>query len=266
MKVFSILYHDVVPDGDFASSGFDLPGAAKYKIDAGEFARHLSLMAGTSGGPPASALDLLDHAKGAGRESRFLLTFDDGGVSSATVVAGLLAQHGWRGHFLITTGYIGSRKFVSPDQIRSLRKAGHIVGSHSHSHPARMSACTGQQLRDEWKTSVEILSEILGEKVEVASVPAGWYSPRLAEAAREAGIRVLFHSEPTPRPRQVSGCFVLGRYCVTAGMSAREATALASGRFTSCSKQRLIWDAKKCVKFAAGGLWVTVRDRLLEDR
>jgi Polysaccharide deacetylase len=266
VKLFSILYHDVVRDSDFGSSGFVMPGAAKYKIDAEEFERHLAAIAKATGGQPASALDLLSAGDLHQRQTGFLLTFDDGGSSAATRVAGLLDRYGWRGHFLVTTGYIGAPGFVSADQIRALRSAGHIVGSHSHSHPPRMSACTPEQLREEWKISTGILSEILGEPVVVASVPAGWYSPRVAEAATEAGIRVLFNSQPTSRPHRVSGCLVLGRYCVMGSMRAQEAAGLASGQRLPCLRQAAIWNLKKVVKLTSGGLWLQVRNRLLANK
>src|SRR5262245_47304812 len=51
--------------------------------------------------------------------------------------------------------------------------------------------------------SRELLRDILGESVTVASVPGGYYGRAVAETAAEAGIRVLFNSEPTTRTQTV---------------------------------------------------------------
>src|SRR5204863_366926 len=59
-----------------------------------------------------------------------VLTFDDGG-RSALAIGDTLAARGWRGHFFIVTGLIGSRAFLAPQQIRYLRGCGHVIGSHS---------------------------------------------------------------------------------------------------------------------------------------
>ena len=67
----------------------------------------------------------------------FLITVDDGGVSYYTVVADRLERLGWRGHCFVTTDMIGQRGFLTRRQIRELDGRGHIIGSHSASHPTR---------------------------------------------------------------------------------------------------------------------------------
>lgn len=112
---------------------------------------------------------------------------------------GDLLENLGRGHFFITAGQIGKHGFINAAQLRELHERGHVIGSHSYSHPTRMSLCDDEILADEWARSVEMLSELLGEKVDTASVPGGYYSRRVAEAAAAAGIRILFNSEPTTR-------------------------------------------------------------------
>ena len=41
MKTIALLYHDIVPGGDFTLSGFQSPDADIYKLDCEEFRRHL---------------------------------------------------------------------------------------------------------------------------------------------------------------------------------------------------------------------------------
>jgi hypothetical protein len=48
----------------------------------------------------------------------------------------------------------------------------------------------------EWKGGTERLATIVGHPVEIASVPAGYNSCRVAEAAAEAGIETLLPQNP----------------------------------------------------------------------
>ena len=41
MRALAIMYHDVVENGDFASSGFPGEGARVYKLRREDFERHL---------------------------------------------------------------------------------------------------------------------------------------------------------------------------------------------------------------------------------
>src|SRR5437868_6272319 len=113
MRARSIMYHDVVENGDFASSGFPGEGAHVYKLRREDFERHLDAIAQTGLGGDVH------------------LTFDDGGVSFHDPIAGLLEAHNWRGYFFITTDRVGTSAFLDAAQIRDLHRRGHIIGSHS---------------------------------------------------------------------------------------------------------------------------------------
>ena len=97
MRAHAIMYHDVVENGDFESSGFPGEGAHVYKLRREDFARHLDAIA--AAGPAVGTIRDL-------KPSPVLLTFDDGGVSFHHPIADLLEQRGWRGHFFITTDRI----------------------------------------------------------------------------------------------------------------------------------------------------------------
>jgi peptidoglycan/xylan/chitin deacetylase (PgdA/CDA1 family) len=262
MRAACLLYHDVVEDNDWESSGFNGPGTAKYKLNRGEFEEHLAAIGKERKTSPGLAHELAQPGDDA---LRFLLTFDDGGESAATRIAGILERYGWRGHFFVTAGQVGNRGFVDKEQIRSLRRAGHVIGSHSFSHPTRMSHCTKEQLADEWTRSIGTLSEILGEAPDTASVPGGYYSDRVAETAAAAGIRVLFNSEPTTAIRSVDGCLVVGRYNIFRGMSPRVSGELVSVRAGARSRQWLYWNFKKVLKKSAGGPYLAARQWLLRE-
>ncbi|MGA2423805.1 MAG: polysaccharide deacetylase family protein [Terriglobales bacterium] len=260
MRAACLLYHDVVESADWDSSGFTGPGTAKYKLSRPEFEAHLAAIAKVRDSPASTAHELANLEDAT---FPFLLTFDDGGESAATRTAELLGKHGWLGHFFVTAGQINKKGFLNPEQIRSLRKKGHVIGSHSFSHPVRMSHCSQEELTTEWASSIQTLSDILGEQVDTASVPGGYYSKRVAETAAAAGIRVLFNSEPTTAVYPVLGCIVVGRFNIFRGMPPGISGELVSVQSPARTRQWLHWNLKKLAKIAAGRPYLAARQWLL---
>lgn len=260
--IISLLYHDVVANGELASSGFPQADAAIYKLARPEFERHLDAIAHEA---QSRDVTLLNSRQQKIPDRALLFTFDDGGVSSM-LIADLLEARGWRGHFFITTDYMGHAGFLAASQIRELRGRGHLIGSHSCSHPARISHCTRAELDREWSESVRVLSNCLGEKVVVGSVPGGFYARRVAQAARNAGIEVLFTSEPTSRARLIGDCLIVGRYSIQQGTSARTAARIARADAAPRLRQFIYWNAKKGLKRVGGNYYVALRKKLLRDR
>ena len=246
MQARAIMYHDVVEDDDFESSGFSGEGAHVYKLRRQDFERHLDAIASAT--------------------TTVLLTFDDGGVSSLHPIADLLENHGWRGHFFITTDRIGTPGFLSEAQLRELHRRGHTVGSHSRSHPTRMAALTRTALDGEWRESLARLSDVLGDAVKVASVPGGYYSREVAESAAAAGVEALFTSEPTARVEMVNGCRVLGRYVVQRGMAPGWSAGFAAGSRAYCWRQSALWKAKRVAKSLGGDRYLQLRQAILERK
>jgi peptidoglycan/xylan/chitin deacetylase (PgdA/CDA1 family) len=259
LRAACLLYHDVLENADWESSGFTGPGTAKYKLSRSAFEAHMAAVAAVRDTAPSTAHELANA-----RETLpFLLTFDDGGESAATRVAGLLEKYGWRGHFFVTAGQIGKKGFLNPEQIRNLRKDGHVIGSHSFSHPVRMSHCSTERLTDEWTTSIKMLSDVLGEPVDTASVPGGYYSKQVGETAAGAGVRILFNSEPTTAVQSVQGCLVVGRYNIFRGTPPTVSGDLISLHSRARSRQWLYWNFKKVAKRVAGGPYLAARQLLL---
>ena len=260
MRAISLMYHDVIPARGPAATGFMNPGAMIYKFPEAEFRRHVALLAdaAVSPCPDAAAADYSGPL--------FFLTFDDGGASSRDVTAGVLEEHGWRGHFFITTGRIDTPGFVSSAGLRDLRARGHAIGSHSVTHPSRMSSLPEQKLQQEWTDSRSRLEDILGEPVLTASVPGGYSSRQVEDTALAAGYQVLFTSEPVQRVERRGGGRILGRYAIQQGISPETAVKLALGDRTACGRQYLLWNSKKMAKAVGGTAWLRVREGVLRRR
>jgi peptidoglycan/xylan/chitin deacetylase (PgdA/CDA1 family) len=250
----ALMYHDVAEDGAADASGFSGPGPARYKVPAAVFAAHLDAIAAVRARPPAR----LDASP---PECGWALTFDDGGAS-ALEIARRLAARGWAGAFFITTGRIGTPGFVTADDLRELERLGQVVGSHSHSHPARMSALGSGEMLAEWRASTLALAEILGHPVTTASVPGGYFSRAVAASAAAAGIRVLCTSEPVTAPRWIDGCTVAGRYAIHRSTTATTAAAAASSA-APWLRQRAGWTTRKVVKRVGGPAYLKARATIL---
>jgi peptidoglycan/xylan/chitin deacetylase (PgdA/CDA1 family) len=260
MPAIALMYHDIVDGDAYDASGFAGADAALYKLGRAEFEAHLAAIAGAAAAGPVTVSEL---GEGGGPARPLLITFDDGGVSAYTHAADALERRGWRGHFFVTTGRVGTPGFLTRQQIIDLDRRGHVVGSHSATHPPRMARCGYEEMLREWRTSVAFLSDILGRGVTAASVPGGYYSRRVAEAADEAGIRHLFTSEPTAGLGRVGGCLVLGRYAVQRWTTARAAAGLAAGRLGPRLRQAVLWNAKKATKAVGGEFYLRARKALI---
>jgi peptidoglycan/xylan/chitin deacetylase (PgdA/CDA1 family) len=257
----ALMYHDVVAAGVEDTSGFPGRDAALYKVTPELFEAHLTAVA-TVVGRAFQAGQARDSETVALRP---IITFDDGGVGAMTA-ADTLERHGFTGHFFVTANYIGTRRFVTAPQLRELCARGHVIGSHSCSHPLRMGHCSWAQLLDEWTRSRSILSEVLGEDVTVASVPGGDFAPQVAEAAARAGITRLFTSEPTVERRRAFGLTLLGRFTIQRWTSAETAAALAAGEWLPRARQAVVWNAKKISKRVGGERYLQLRKLLLGHR
>jgi peptidoglycan/xylan/chitin deacetylase (PgdA/CDA1 family) len=251
------MYHDVVEQATHQTSGFNGGDAAIYKLEPDQFERHLAAISKVVPNKPILVTDLMSDK--AAPAKPWMITFDDGGASSYTTIADQLEMIGWRAHFFITTDYIGAPAFMSREQIRDLHRRGHIIGSHSCSHPLRFAARPHSELIREWSESVSALSDLLGARVRIASVPGGQYLRRVAEAAADTRIEILFTSEPTTRCAWVRNCLVIGRYAIKHWMTPATAAGMASGQFAPRFSQRMWWEIKKIAKTLGGDHYLSLR-------
>ena len=259
MPVVSLLFHDVYLR-DPRESGFVSAAADRYKLSIEEFDAQLAGLAQVG-------------------DADFLITVDDGGLSYYTVIADRLEALGRRGHCFVSTAYIGQRGFLDAAQLRALHARRHVIGSHSATHPSRFSTLSYAQMLAEWQSSRRALEDLLGDEVTVASVPGGYYSRKVAEAAAEAGIETLFNSEPTTSTYSVCGASlqgsprepegfapqaqVLGRYTIRHGDRPDAARLFVSPSPWTRMGAWASWNAKGLVKPLLGSSYRRVADWVL---
>lgn len=235
----ALIYHDVVPGGEPDAAGFPGPLARRYKHTPEQFAAHLDAIASTG-----ARVGLIDADS---PPPAVALTFDDGGAS-ALEIARRLEERGWRGHFFVTTGRIGTPGFLDSKGLRELVARGHDVGSHSHTHPTYMGRLAQEEIEEEWTCSRIRLKEVLGEKPTTAAIPGGYGGAVVVAAAARAGYRVLMTSDPRGRVEMADGIRVVGRCTIWATTPPEVAAAYARGDPVARARLRAEWALKGLAK------------------
>lgn len=238
------MYHCVY-DAAPKETGFQNKGAIVYKLSASQFEEQVKLLCSKSKG------------------DNVLFTFDDGGVSFHTVIAPILERYSQYGVFFISTQYIGTSGFMTSEQILDLYKRGHIIASHSHSHPENMTKLSREEMKQEWSRSVDKLNEIIGYNVTIASIPNGFASGDICEAARKAGITQLYTSDPTTKIKIVDKQQIIGRYAITNDMSTEYVASIVFDKPVRW-KRHLRFKFLNIAKCILGPLYLTIRKRLLD--
>jgi peptidoglycan/xylan/chitin deacetylase (PgdA/CDA1 family) len=260
-RAISLMYHDVVDPGRPDSSGFPGKGPGRYKLDWPLFEQHLEVIA-AAGKSPHGVMELAASERPRD-DWPLLLTFDDGGAS-AEQVGSVLGAAGWVGHFFVTVDRLGTQGFLDAAGVERLARMGHVIGTHSCSHHVPFSGLSEEQLLDEWRRSIDALSEIVGEAIVVGSVPGGYLSRRVAESAASSGLRALFTSEPVARSRELDRCLLLGRYAVLTETTPEAVRRLVHAEIAPRARQLISWKARGAAKAVLGDGYRTLRSRVLE--
>ena len=179
MRQIVLMYHDVYCRNK-SESGFQNPRNYVYMISDQTFESHLRMITEWRRSkriPP----------------QKILFSFDDGGGSGFTTIAPLLEKYDYKGIFFIATKYIGEQGFLTRSQIKELYDRGHLIGSHSHSHPVRLTSLSREEIDCEWEKSQRVLESILGFRPSVASIPNGYVSPYVLTSLAKVGIMSGFY-------------------------------------------------------------------------
>ncbi len=160
------------------------------------------------------------------------ITSDDGGGSAM-----LLAEHlkllGIRAKFFIVTAWIGRDGFLAGEEIQYIHSLGHVIGSHSHTHPNPFCDLRRGLLRKEVLHSREVLEGLLGVAVDSFSVPGGELRRGTIRElqAVDLGLSRIYTSTPYQGAYlATSTSTVLGRYCIMRSMDSTKTTRVIEGR------------------------------------
>lgn len=233
------MYHDIVTTTD-KSSGFQNKNAFQYKVEECAFEEQVKALQG--------------------RDVAF--TFDDGGGSFLTKAAPILERYGFKGVFFISTKYIGTQGFLTEEQVKTLAERGHVVGSHSHTHPEIFTKLSKEEIREEWRRSYEILKDILGEKDLPMSIPNGYASKTIMEEAIKCGFSDIYTSQPTTKIKLFQKHNVIGRYVVHDNMNTQDVLRIVTSN-SAKMKIALKWYILNMMKSVLGSSYDTIKAKVL---
>jgi len=251
MKQTTLMYHDVY-DTSIDESGFQTPSAEHYKVQIKEFTKQIRTI--------SEYCELKNISK-----EKVLLTFDDGGSSFYSVIAPILLKYGFKGYFFITTSFIDTKRFLSTAEIISLHEKGHFIGTHSHTHPARLNNLPLDALEDEWSHSIKMLENILHTKIRYASIPGGSYSRTVGHILEAIGIKYIFTSKPTTKIQYLSSnCKVIGRFAIINTTTISEVINLFIPVSFIRFKQTMKWNLLAILKSLLGDNYLNIRKYILK--
>ncbi len=236
------MFHDVI-SSSCPISGFQNIGANQYRLDKGTFERFI---------------ESINRLK-----TDIVYSFDDGGVSFQEIIAPILEKYGKQGIFCITTSYIGMPGFLSEDQIRVLDGNGHIIASHSHTHPRDISKLSEKALYEEWCKSKEILENILGKPVVTASIPGGAVSKKVIRTLFKAGYSDIYTSRPSSLKQRYKNCIVTGRFAIKSSTTDVELWQLLNSPFYR-RKLLVKYQILRIVKALMGSNYNVLKQQLLK--
>jgi peptidoglycan/xylan/chitin deacetylase (PgdA/CDA1 family) len=170
-------------------------GSAKFEAFCRFFGDHFRIV-------PLSEQVAACHA-GKDMGGTLSITFDDGYRDNYEVAAPILRKLGLPATFFVTTGYIGS-SFLAPwdrdltpaprwmtwDQVRSLKAQGFAIGAHTDTH-VDLGAADAAIIRAELRECRAKLERELGSEVALFAYPFGGInniSPASLRLVREAGF------------------------------------------------------------------------------
>jgi peptidoglycan/xylan/chitin deacetylase (PgdA/CDA1 family) len=125
------------------------------------------------------------------------LTFDDGNCSDIDEVLPALQERDMHAHFFVCPALFGAEGYVDESDVRELRDAGMLVGSHGMDH-VDWRNLSGPGLEREVVHAKRLLEEAIDEPVVAAACPFGAYDRRSLNALREAGFERVYTSDGGP--------------------------------------------------------------------
>ena len=116
---------------------------------------------------------------------RIVFSFDDGFVS-ALDAATILENHGRRGTFYVTTGFLRTTRtgdYLSAAEVAALSGRGEDIESHTKTHPD-LTTLSDAQLRDELSGAQQILQNLTGKPVRHLAYPFDGFDDRVIAATK----------------------------------------------------------------------------------
>ena len=124
---------------------------------------------------------------------KIVFTFDDGFIGNYLFAFDILERYGFKATFFITVDDISKERYMSWEQLSILYKNGHLIQSHTMTHPM-LGVCDERQITYELETSKKTIEDKIGALVKYLSLPFGSFDERVVKIAKDTGYKAIFTS------------------------------------------------------------------------
>jgi len=176
-------------------------GADIYSVSVDEFKKQMEFVAklGTVSiqglAPRCARGESLEVNRGGFRTAP-VITFDDGLLNDYKVAFPILKDLGLKAYFFILVSKIDTNGYMDWEQIRQLRDAGMVIGSHGMTHRI-LTELDDKELDYELSESKKLLEKNLGQPIDYLSIARGFHNKKIIDKVREIGYRAVFTSNPS---------------------------------------------------------------------
>ncbi len=118
-----------------------------------------------------------------------ILSFDDGWSDQFTYAFPILEKYHYTAEFFVFTNPIGHRGFLTWDNLRTMLKAGMVIGDHTRSHPFLTKIADPAQLWNEIDGSKLLIEKTLGITVNEFAYPFGQHNATTTALVEKAGYK-----------------------------------------------------------------------------
>lgn len=116
-----------------------------------------------------------------------VITIDDAYKSFYQNGWPLLKKYGFKASLYVNTETVGSKDFMSWDEINKINKAGIEIGNHSHGHPYFLDNFKAKSFTDDLLASHEIFQKNMGNIPKAYAYPYGEWNDHMASILDSMG-------------------------------------------------------------------------------
>jgi len=156
-----------------------------------QFEEQMALLSVSANTRVVTADDIFNKAEDDAK--KIVLTFDDGFIGNYLFAFDILERYGFKATFFITVDDVSKDRYMSWEQIAALHKSGHLIQSHTMTHPM-LGECEESEITYELETSKRIIEDKIGSPVKYLSLPYGSLNERVITIAKQIGYKAIFTS------------------------------------------------------------------------
>jgi len=184
-----LLYHEVTDFPERTKQIRKMSPAASLLTK--QFEEQMALLSERANTRVVTADDIFNKAEDDAK--KIVLTFDDGFIGNYLFAFDILERYGFKATFFITVDDVSKDRYMSWEQIAALHKSGHLIQSHTMTHPM-LGECEESEITYELETSKRIIEDKIGSPVKYLSLPYGSLNERVIAIAKQIGYKAIFTS------------------------------------------------------------------------